>query len=163
MDSGAIASRLESLYPQPTLRLENGLHQQVGSALGRTMGPLVPVFMPRIARDKLVESSVPWFQEARKERFGMSLDELEQTKGGEQAWEAAQPGFEKLKQFLTDHKQDEGPFVLGSQVSYVDFVLASSMEALRRIGNDMYKRFVSHDERLRELHEACGPWFEGDQ
>lgn len=163
MDSAAIASRLESSYPNPTLRLETGLHDQIGPILGKIGGPLIPVFMPRIGRDVLVESSVPWFQEARKQRFGISLDELEQAKGGEQAWAAAQLGFEDLKRFLTDHKQDEGPFVLGSEVSYVDFVLVSTMEAFRRIGNDLFERFVSHDERLRELHRACQQWMEHDQ
>lgn len=163
MDSAAIATRLESLCPDPTLRLENGLHEKIGPIIGKSLGPLIPVFMPRIGRDKIVESSEGWFQEARKQRFGMSLDELEQAKGGEQAWAAAQPGFEELKQFLTDHKQDEGPFVLGSRLSYVDFVLVSTMEAFRRIGNDLFERLVSHDERLRDLHKACEPWLRDDQ
>lgn len=163
MDSAAIASTLESVYPEPSIHLETGLHEKFGPTFGKIGGPLVPVFMPRIARDKLLESSVPWFQEARKKAFGMSLDELEQVKGGEQAWAAAQPGFKELISFLTDHKQDEGPFVLGSQVSYVDFVIVSMAEAFRRIGDDLFEKFVAQDERLRELHQACQKWMKDDQ
>jgi glutathione S-transferase len=163
MDSAAIATELESLYPVPSIHLETGLHEEIGPILGQIAGPLVPVFMPRLARDKLVESSVPWFQEARKQRFGVSLDELEQAKGSEQAWVAAQPGFEGLRSFLTIHKQDEGPFVLGSQVSYVDYMLVSMVEAFRRIEDDLYEKFVSHDERLRDVHQACRKWLEDDQ
>lgn len=163
MESAAIASALESRYPEPSLHLETGLHEKFEAAFGKIGGPLVPVIMPRIARDKLAESSVPWFQEARAKRFGMSLEELERTKGGEQAWQAAEPGFEDLRRFLTDHKRDEGPFVLGSQVSYVDFMIVSMMEAFRRIGNDLYEKFVSQDEKFREVHQACQKWMQSDQ
>lgn len=163
MDSAAIASALESQYPEPSLHLETGLHEQFEAIFGKIGRPLIPVFMPRIARDQLLESSVPWFREARAKAFGMSLDELEQTRGGEKAWEAAKPGFEELRRFLTDHKQDDGPFVLGSQVSYVDFMIVSMMEAFHRIGNDLYERFVSQDERFREVHQACQKWTQQDQ
>lgn len=163
MDSAAIATELEALYPEPSLHLDTGLHEQILPILGQVVVPLIPVFMPRIARDMLVESSVPWFREAREKRFGISLEELERAKGGEQAWVAAQPGFEALRRFLTEHKQDEGPFVLGSQVSYVDFMLVSMAEAFRRIGGDLYEKFVSQDERLREVHQACRKWLGDDQ
>ena len=140
MDSAAIAATLESLHPEPSLHLDLGLHEKFAPIFGKIGGPLVPVFMPRIAQDKLLESSVPWFLEAREKAFGMSLNQLEQMRGGEPAWAAARPGFEELAQFLTEHKQDDGPYVLGSQVSYVDFVIVSMIEAFRRIGTDLYER-----------------------
>ena len=163
MDSLAIAQKLESLHPSPSLHLDNGLHLKVGPIFGKIGAPLLPVFMPRIGRDVIVESSVPYFQEARKKAFGMSLDEFEKMKGGEQAWQAAQPGVEDLKAFLAEHKQDDGPFVLGSQVSYVDFVIVAFMEAFRRIGEELFERLVGNDESLRNIHKACERWLENDQ
>ena len=163
MDSAAIATKLESLYPTPSLHLDTGLHQALGPTIGKIGRPLSGIFMPRIARDVLLESSVAWFRAAREAAFGMTLDEMERTRGGEQAWEAAEPGFEELKQFMREHKRDEGPFVLGSQVSYVDFVIAALIEACRRIGSDMYERFIGYDESFRALHEACQPWMQDDQ
>lgn len=165
MDSAAIASKLESLQSNPSLQLDNGLPPKLGPILGKVAGPLLPVFMPRIGRDMIVEESYDWFQKARAERFGMPLDELEKTKGGDQAWEATRPGLTELRQFMKEHKQDDGPFVLGSQVCYADFLIVSTMEALRRIGDDLYEKLVkrSGDDSLRQLHEACQKWMEDDQ
>ena len=165
MDSAAIASKLESLHPTPSLHLDNGLPAKLGAILGKVAGPLIPVFMPRIGRDMIVEESYDWFQEARAKRFGMPLNELEKTKGGDQAWHATRQGLEELKEFVKAHKQDDGPFVLGSQVSYADFLIASMMEALRRIGEDLYEKMakLSGDDSLKNLHKACQKWMKDDQ
>lgn len=53
--------------------------------------------------------------------------------------------------------------MLGSQVCYGDFEAVAFMESLRRIGQDLYDRFVAHDEALERLMEACKPWLERDQ
>ena len=165
MDSAAIASELEGLHPNPSLHLDNGFPAKLGPILGKAAGPLVPVFMPRIGRDMIVDESYDWFQEARGKRFGMPLDDLEKSKGGDQAWEAARPGIIELKEFVGAHKQDDGPFILGSKVCYADFLVASMMEALRRIGDDLYESLVkvAGDDSLRQLHEACQQWMRDDQ
>lgn len=165
MDSAAIAAKLESIHPEPSLHLDNGLVEKVGPLIGKVAFPLLPVFMPRIARDIILEEYVEWFREARAQTFGMPLDELERTRGGDQAWEAAGPGLIELTGFLAKQKRDEGPFILGSQVCYADFLIVSMMEALRRIGQDIFDRFIqaSGDESLRKLHEACQRWMENDQ
>lgn len=165
MESTAIATKLESMHPEPSLHLSNGLPQKLGPILGKAMAPLIPVFMPRIGRDMIVESCYDWFQEARAKRFGMPLDELEEAKGGEQAWQAARPGLQELKAFIKENKKDEGPFVLGSEVCYADFLICSAVEALRRIGPDLFEKAmeVYDGEELRQLHEACGPWLKDDK
>lgn len=162
MDSLAIASALENLYPSPSLHLTNNLHTQLAPILGKISLPLIPVFMPRIGRDVVPETAQAYFHEARSARFGMPLDRLQREKGGPQAWEAAKPGLEELKDFLAKQKRDEGPFVLGSEVCYADFVIAALMESFRRIGEDLFEGFVGEYEELRALHEACGRWMERD-
>lgn len=163
MDSLAIAEKLETLHPSPSLHLDNNLHNALGPIIGRISLPLIPIFMPRIGRDIVPESAADYFHETRSKRFGMPLDELEKQKGGEQAWQAARPGIEGLKAFMSAHKQDEGPFVLGSEVCYADFVIASLMESLRRIGPDLFESFVDENAELRALHQACGKWMEKEQ
>ena len=165
MDSAAIASKLESLHPNPPLHLDNGIPAKLGPIIGKVTFPILPVFMPRIGRDMIVEENYEWFQRARGERFGMPLDQLEKEKGGEQAWEAAKPGLVELVEFVKEQKRDEGPFLLGSKVCYGDFLIASMMEALRRIGDDLYEKIIklSGDDSLQKLHETCQKWMKDDQ
>jgi len=162
MDSAIIAETLEQEYPEPSLRLDTKLHEAVAPIIGKASFPLIPVFIPRIGRDIIPPSASEHFYSTREKRFGMPLDELERQKGGAKAWEAAKPGLDELTAFLNEHKLDEGPFVLGSKVCYADFLIACMIESLRRIGPDLYDKFVEHHGELRALHEACKPWMEND-
>jgi glutathione S-transferase len=107
-------------------------------------------------------SSVAYFNAARAARFGMPLEELEAQRGGEKAWEAAKLGLDALEALMGEFKVDQGPFVLGSQVSYADFVVVAVLEGFRRIGQDLFMRIVEGREALREVWEACGEWLERD-
>ncbi|TKA73768.1 hypothetical protein B0A55_07122 [Friedmanniomyces simplex] len=162
MDSTTIVQRLEELYPEPTLHLDTGVHDRALAVVGKTGFALLPVFMPRVARSMIVETSVPWFCEARRKKFGMSLEELESTRGGERAWEAADPGLKELNGLMKEEKRNEGPFVLGSEVSYADFVLVALLEGMRRIGEDLFERIVGGDEGLLAIYEECRRWTEKD-
>lgn len=94
----------------------------------------------------------------------MDLDELEATKGGDGAWELAKPGLDELEELTREHKVDEGPFVLGSKVSYADFVVVAVLEGFRRIGGDLFERILQGREGLRGVWEACSKagWLEKD-
>ena len=90
------------------------------------------------------------------------MEEFEAAKGGEKAWKDAEPGFAAINRFLKEHKKDDGPFLMGSQVCYGDFVLAAMAEAVQRVGSDLYDRLISHCADVKELHEGCRQWFEKD-
>jgi glutathione S-transferase len=119
-------------------------------------GPLMPIYMPAISAKVIVPESVDHFCKVREERFGMPLEKVAELKGGEQAWEAAKPGFQALEALLEQHKQDEGPFILGSRVSYADFMIVS-LAGLRKIDAEMWERCLGMDGmvRLRELLQEC--------
>lgn len=125
------------------------------------IGPLFTYVFPIIANDVIVESTRPYFDEKCRSLFNMSLEEAERNSTAEEAWRKAQPGLEKLRQFVVEHKRDEGPFVLGSQVSWVDFVIAANAEALRRIRGDLFESIMGDREELRALHGACRQWMDG--
>ncbi|KAK4493945.1 hypothetical protein PRZ48_015131 [Zasmidium cellare] len=163
MDSASIVVKLEELYPEPGLHLENNLHNEIGKVLGQLMMPIMAVCYPLIQRNVLVAETVPGWTAKKEAGFGMSIEELERTKGGEAAWKAAEPGFESLRRFLEENKRDEGPFVCGSQVSYVDFVVASMIESFKRIDGVLYERFCGNAPRAKVVHEACGEWLKEDQ
>jgi len=59
---------------------------------------------------------------------------------------------------MREHKVDAGPFMLGSQVCYADFVIVAILQGLRTIGQDLFERFVSCAPELEKVWEACEPW-----
>ena len=158
MDSAVIADQLESLHPEPTLNLDTGLHQEAQNVLYSIGRPLFPVLMPRIRDDVITDHALPYWRDTREKLFGMSIDEFAHAHGGERAWEASKPGILALQHFLQTHKRDEGPFILGSQVCYGDFILCAFLESLRKTGEDLFQRFVSYEKSIRQLYDTCSVW-----
>ena len=161
-DSLTIAEWAEKTHPTPTLSLPSTPHALAAQKIATATLPLIPVFMPLIPRHLLRPSSIPLFKIARSARFGMPLDELEATRGGEQAWQAAKAGLDDLEALMGQWKVDAGPFVLGSEVSYADFVVVAMLEGFRRVGEELFERIVEGREGLRGVWEACGEWLERD-
>ena len=160
MESMAIIKRLDALDRGLSLPLELDLLEKLGPVAGKVFFPLMPLIMPQVRRDVLCKGSEEWFKKDRERRFGAAEEDYEREKGGEVAWKGAEAGQEQLASFLKAQKRDEGPFILGSTVSYPDFVLAGRCEFISFLGEDNYERLVKPVEGLRELHEACKPWFE---
>jgi hypothetical protein len=164
MNSANIAPILESLRPTPSLHLDAELHGPITEA-AEGLGAVVWWRMLARAKDLLPERSASYFMETRKATFGASLEELAVLKGGPEAWEAAAaPGgpAEKLRDVLTKHRKDEGPFALGSQPSYGDFIAAGMFECFERCHPEDYEKLVGLDPTFRALHEACRPWLVRD-
>ncbi|GIZ38529.1 hypothetical protein CKM354_000194500 [Cercospora kikuchii] len=162
MDSARIAPVLEKSRPEPSLHLENGLHEQAGPILGQVARPLLGVFYPLIMLEVLLDDVAPYWRAKREAAFDCTIEEFEAAKGGEGAWQAAQPGFDAMEKFLKENKKDQGPFILGSQVCYGDFIIAAMAEAMSRINQALYDRLIASCAGVKELHEACREWFEKD-
>lgn len=165
MDSLKIVEKVETLYPEPPLHLHEQLHGEVAEAVKGAAIAILGDILLLCVRNCLSETSASYFTEARKKQFGMSLEDFAAKKGGEAAWQAAAAAggpFEGLKNQLTLHKKDDGPFVLGSKVSYGDFVAASFFECMARADLKSYVRLMSFDESFTTLHQACRPWLQRD-
>ena len=158
MDSLNIAHKLEELYPQPSLLLHLGLHEKVLPAIGKAVNAARPMIWAGLYRNVLREPSASFFAEDRRRRKGKTLEQFQTDEGGEKAWHLAHEGLESLKVELSHHKKDDGPFVLGSAVSYGDFLIAAIFHWLETTDREVYEGFVGFDERFRRLHEACRPW-----
>lgn len=165
MNSANTVKELESSHPEPSLHLDADLH---GLATEAAEGLALVVWWDGLAllpKTCLNERSATYFEETRKVTFGASLDDVAAAKGGQQAWQtAAAPGgaAEKLGRVLTEHKKADGPFILGSEPSYGDFVVASVFECFERISKSEYQKLITLHPTFRPLHEACRPWLERD-
>lgn len=163
-DSTRVAPKLESLYPEPSLHLDAALHDSVADAVEAVVSGTIASSL-LLLLEVLPERSSKFFAEDRAKRFGMPLEDLAANYGGDPAWQAAEaPGgsLEQLLNVLTKHRKDEGPFVLGSQVSYGDFIVAGLFESYKTIDSKAYERLISFDKSFKDLHEACQPWLQRD-
>lgn len=158
MDSQKIVHALESRYPDPSLHLDTQTSRPIHKALVSIINPLRPIVLPAVQRNVLREPSASWFAEDRKRRSGRSLEQLETDEGGEKAWDATLPGLDALLSQLSMHKRDDGPFVLGSQVSYGDFFVAGVLQWIQIANEELYQRLVRYDPSFRMHHAACRPW-----
>lgn len=159
MDSRAIAHALETLHPEPSLHLDSGYVDRAHDLITNLTKSLAPVLQPLTPELLLNPEGAAYFQATRLKRYGMTLSELAQSpKGGENAWQAAEPAIADLKILL--HQHADGPFVLGTTVSYADFILAGFWRYVERLG--LLARFLQYDEAFGRQYEACRPWMERD-
>lgn len=162
MDSRKIADALESMKPEPSLRLDSGYVDRVQTAVLDTMKPLAPVIMPRIPEMVLNPSSAEYFRTTRAKRFGMPLEEFAKSEqSGEVAWKGAEPGLREIAKILREHA--DGPFVLGKEPSYADLVLAGLLVMAARVDqNDVFQRITGFDGVFAKHYEACQKFVDRD-
>jgi hypothetical protein len=163
MDSAIIAPVLEKQVPEPSLNLENELHNKVGPLVGQSIGPLMPKVYARIGEVIIPDSYREEWVKGKEAQFGCTMQENVERAGGDQAWKNAEPGFKTLGEFMKANKKDDGPFILGSQVCYADFVLVGLVECAKKMGGEFFDRFVEMEPQLGTLYNACKPWLENDQ
>ncbi|GAB7358875.1 hypothetical protein MBLNU230_g4098t1 [Neophaeotheca triangularis] len=161
MDSRLIADELEKLQPLPSLHLDSPAVDRAQEAVAEVLKSLGPVLMPRVP-GILPERSAEYFHRTREQRFGMPLAEFERTQGGEGAWDGAGAGFEMLGRLLRE--RPEGPYALGKEVCYADFVVMGLWVFLRVLGErDLWERVEGMEGGVFESHfEACRGWAERD-
>lgn len=162
MDSLSIAQKIEELQPQPTLHLDSDYIARTQQAVLKVLAELAPIAMPRIPGTLLNPPSAEYFEETRARRFGMPLAELARSEKARNAWQNAQPVLQEIAKLLREN--DKGPYVLGDEPSFADFILAGFwrfMELLDQNG-DLYGRIVQVDSSFSEHYEACKKWMERD-
>jgi glutathione S-transferase len=125
----------------------------------RLMPLLAPIYIPRVPRDLLNDASVPHWMSTRPKWIGMSVEEFERRNPAQGAWDKAEGVIHEVTEML---KEDEsGPFFLGKEVSYADFVWGGFLIFLRRIGEDVLEEGLRRSGG-REVHEALlrglEPW-----
>ncbi len=69
-------------------------------------------------------------------------------------------GLEALSKFLTEHKRDDGPYILGSQVTYADLILVAFLESSKRTSEEIFRGIVDSHMSIDSLYKACSKWLE---
>ncbi|KAF2472248.1 uncharacterized protein BDR25DRAFT_333615 [Lindgomyces ingoldianus] len=159
MDSWKIAIELEKRYPSPSLHIDDPIVVQVRNLIPEIMGPLQPNIIPKVPRMLLNPPSVEYFERTRKERYGMSLSQVEEDRGGEPSWKAAEQPINEIADLL---KKKGGPFFLGKTVSYADLIFVSFLHFLKRLDKGVFERFLSFDTAFSTIYDASKEWLAKD-
>jgi glutathione S-transferase len=162
MDSAAIATALEAQHPTPPLHLDSPTLPKVFAALRSVMIAIEPVFLPGVPRSILAEASVPYWDATRTEAVGMPLDEYERANPAAGCWDKAEEGVRAVVALLGE-KAGEGPFFLGGEVSYADFVWAGFLVFCKNLGEEeVYGEVVRRSGEGGGVHgrllEGLEPW-----
>ncbi|KAK4096832.1 hypothetical protein N658DRAFT_527464 [Parathielavia hyrcaniae] len=161
-DSRVIATTLEQARPSPPLHLDSPQLARLEELMRAIMLGLRSVYIPLVPRRLLNDASLPHWYRTRAEWIGMPVDEFERAHPAAEGWAAAE-GFLKEVTGLLKAADGKGPFFLGGEVSYADFVWGGFLVFLGRIGKDVVEEGLRRCGD-REVHEALlrglGPWTE---
>ena len=80
----------------------------------------------------------------------MPLYQLESEKGGPDSWNAAKPHLDEITAMLKE--DSSGPYFLGRQVSYVDFVWGGFLIFMQRIGSDVWEALLKTVGEDADVH-----------
>ncbi|KAF9445115.1 hypothetical protein P691DRAFT_735531 [Macrolepiota fuliginosa MF-IS2] len=144
-DSYKIAEYLDKAYPDTPKLFPPGteaLQAAFYDHFPQVLAPLWPIVLPRVPRVVMDERSAEHYIRMYSERFGMPLAQMEPV--GEErvaAWAKVKAGFGQLDGWLS---KSSGPFIMGDTVTFVDFVVASTLHSLRTL-------FGENSEEWRDI------------
>ncbi|MCJ1403187.1 hypothetical protein MMC11_006410 [Xylographa trunciseda] len=122
MDSTPLAQFLESTYPNLPVPLTSELGREIEAKARAVVGTAFSTsVMPREI-GILSPRSQEYFRRTREASLGHRLEDLLDPDKEEQGWNAVSDGMRAVGELMRTHKAD-GPFVLGAQPSYTDFLL----------------------------------------
>ncbi|KAF8509360.1 hypothetical protein BU17DRAFT_70460 [Hysterangium stoloniferum] len=160
-DSWKIAEYLDEKYPEPGLLFPKGTKalQSLFHDYAVTKGlyKAAPMLLYSVLGLLSDESHVHWrtYQEAA---FGAKLEDL--CPVGSQKWEEQSAIVKKV----LDKNGTDGPFVLGAQVTFADFILVSMLEMISKVIPDEWEKIIQHldNGRWQKMRVTCGAWIQAD-
>ncbi|KAK3335253.1 hypothetical protein B0T19DRAFT_405919 [Cercophora scortea] len=163
MDSYKIADELEKQHPSPPLHLGAPVQLRLVELLKRVHPPFFGIVSTGVPKNLLSAASIPYWYRTRGEDVGMPLDEYTRLKGGEVALAAMAPHMRAITDLLKE--TPDGPFFMGKEVSYTDFIWAGFLIFVRNVDAEAFERALelSGDGQVhRDFLEALKPWSERD-
>lgn len=157
MESRAIIERLEKDHPTPSLNINSPFLAEVEAAIPKLAGATLGIWMPNVPDNLLNRSSAEYFYRTRAERFRRPLPQIAKDSGGEEAWMEALAPVKALGEILS---RNGGPFVLGKEASYADFIIIGWLHFQKLIDEEIYTRLVKIEPRLGQLYDAAEVWME---
>jgi len=118
--------------------------------MSELMPAITGVYIPLIPVRLLNPASHAYWYATREARFNMPLDQLAREKGGQKAWDDAKPFLDKMTALLKEN--ESGPYFLGDEVSYADFVWGGFLLFIQRIGVDVWEDLLRTAGEGGEVH-----------
>jgi hypothetical protein len=113
MKSENIIGGIEKRFPEPSLHINSPYHSQAIKAVQESLLPGAADILPRVPGSLLNPPSAEYFERTRPKRWDCStLKEVIEQKGGDPAWKAAEPGYQKMVELLKQNP--EGPYFMGT-------------------------------------------------
>lgn len=160
MDSRVIASKIEELYPSPTVHLDSPILARLEEIMPQLMPTLVGIYLPLVPVRLLNEASHPHWYKTREGWVGMPLEQLKKERGGQDSWDAAKPFLDTVTAMLK--KDNSGPYFMGQEVSYADFVWGGYLIFMQRLGTDVWESLLKTVGEDGDAHGklviALGKW-----
>lgn len=150
MESKEIAKEIEKRYPEPTVNLDAPQLAKLEKLIPQIQASIPGVYVPKVVKRLLNEASHEYWYKTREAKMGMPLDQLEREKGGQDAWNAAKPHLDEITAMLKE--DSSGPYFLGRQVSYVDFVWGGFLIFMQRIGSDVWEALLKTVGEDADVH-----------
>jgi len=157
MDSFAIAQKLESLHPTPSLHLDSPYQSRIEEFLPTMVNQVRPIFMPLVPQKFLNPRSKEYFISTREKALGMPLEQYAKN---------AKQGFTNVKPYAKElgdmYAENDGPFLMGKEVCYADIMVLGWLRMFDRLG-EVSKIFeMEGGEKLKDVYQTTGKWFERD-
>lgn len=134
-ESALIAEYLDATYPDHPKLLPRGaraLQHMFNDAFSTTVLPLLQFAIPATHKN-LNPASEVYFRLQREKIFGKTMETLTPTGAAREVeWAKVRKGFETVDGWLQKGKMD-GPWFLGQQPSFVDFVVGARLMWIRQI------------------------------
>jgi glutathione S-transferase len=163
MDSRAISERIEGLYPTPSARLDSLALSRLYDLIPRLVKAIQPIYLLRVPQRVLNEASQEYWYRTRGQLVGMPVEEFAAKNPEKECWDRAE---EVIKEVTALLKQGgDGPFFLGKEVSYADFVWGGLLIFLKRQGEDGYQELLKRSgdgEAHERFLKALEPWTKRD-
>lgn len=157
MDSLKIVEVLEAAHPSPSLHLDSPVLKRMKELL--PIATLGPIFFPLIPVNLLNPPSKAYFDETRAKRFGMPLEEMSKTQGGDKAWKASKSTLDQVEALTEQH---DGPFLEGKSPTYADFMLAAFIQMLAKGAPELHQKITQNYPGTIGVWKSCKPWLERD-
>ncbi|RKK07578.1 hypothetical protein BFJ65_g17783 [Fusarium oxysporum f. sp. cepae] len=159
-DSRIIADELERLYPEPSLHLQSPCLVQVENAFFNLLSASSGFWLPELPSKVMKpEVAAEWLAHGESV-IGMTMQEFKASRGGKSAWREAQPIIKDMTDLLEDNS--DGPFFMGTTVSYADFIWASLLIFLEFLmGTACLEKLLELGGNAAKHHDLLGavhPW-----
>jgi glutathione S-transferase len=157
MDSSAISQYLETTYPSPSLPLTSSLGAEIESKSNMPISEIMRVAVTPREVKVLRPEAEQYFRQTRGEALG--VDKLETLlEDEEEMWKSVDGGMSEVNSLLMMN-QGKGPFILGDQATYSDFVVVGLLHAMRVVDEDVWKRVCQYPG-FKRIYDGCAPFME---